>query len=147
MRTKEFTVTISYDITKMIEAGRYDWVNSNINEENFPVPKDKTGEEELAIILVSSGRWMKTEKVEKNLKENNLRPATFPELLALGAKHPDDQREAPIVALGSVWRNPDPDGFHSFLCLDGDLGNYRDLDLCWSEGDWPDFWLFAAVRT
>jgi len=74
----------------------------------------------------------------------NLRPATLPELLAFGAKYPDKQKEFPIMALGSVWIDPDGDRrVHSLGWVEGE----RELHLGWDKPGyvWGDYCRFLAV--
>ncbi|MFA5029122.1 MAG: hypothetical protein WC518_00005, partial [Patescibacteria group bacterium] len=69
-------------------------------------------------------------------KKRGYRRATPREVLTLGAKYPDLQRQFPIVAA------PTGDGV---LCLDGD-GALRDLYVGHSEGDCSRICRFAVVR-
>ena len=136
-------VTVDRDkkLKAMIEAGRYDWTNSDITDKHFPV--EGSGTVEIDIELVHYGRDMSTDAVLKDLDARGLRPAKIEELLALGATKPELQREFPIIALGSVWRNLDgsrfcPDLFGS--------GSRRGLRLYWLDNDWNEICRFAAVR-
>jgi len=97
-----FKVTVDYDrrLERMIEDGKYDWNNSDINAKNFPI--EGKGTAEVDIELVHFNRVMESDDVLKELDKMGFRPATLPELLAFGAKYLDKQREFPIVALGSA---------------------------------------------
>lgn len=77
------------------------------------------------------------------LDKMGLRPATLPELLAFGAKYPDKQREFPIVALGSVWRDLCGDRVVAYLGCDS---SKRDLYLDRLVYRWSAPFRFAAVR-
>ncbi|MBU2109432.1 hypothetical protein KKB71_00515 [Patescibacteria group bacterium] len=138
-----FTITINYDhsVKDSIKAGKYDWENDDITEKHFP--SQETGTMEVAIELFHFGKNMETDKVLAELDKKGYRPATLKELLALGEKHPDLQREFTIIALGSVWRAPD--GSRRYACLDRD-GFERYLYLYWLANRWRDICRFAAVR-
>lgn len=139
-----FKVVLDYDMTlrQMIEAAKYDWMNDDITEEHFPFNKRENGEVELHV--VHFGRDIRTKEVLARLDERGLRPAELPELLALGATHPNLQRDYPLVALGSEWRNPGGGVDYAIL---GERGDRRNLLLIWSGSDdeWHDYYRFVAV--
>ncbi|MBI4098457.1 MAG: hypothetical protein HY437_00295 [Candidatus Magasanikbacteria bacterium] len=93
--------------------------------------------------LIHLGHDASTDAVLAELDRRNLRPAALPELLALGAKNPNLQKEFPLVALGSVWRYWY--GSRDVACLDYWLGG-RYLDLCWGGDAWFEGCRFLAVR-
>lgn len=99
-----FRVQVNYDLRleAAIKSGNYDWKNDDINDKNFP--SKRSGSAELDIRLVHFNKDMSYEDILKELDKMSLRPAELPELLALGAKYPDEQRKYPIVAMGSMWR-------------------------------------------
>jgi hypothetical protein len=138
-----FPVTVNYGLTveKLVNAGKYDWSNSDINAKNFP--SDRKDAAEVAIELVHFGRSMESDEVLEELDKQGLRPATLAELLAFGVKYPEKQREFPIVALGSVWRGRN--GFRSVACLCG-YTDARSLSLRWLGSLWSADFRFAAVR-
>jgi hypothetical protein len=137
-----FPITVDYrkSLDAMVEAGRYDWVDSDITEKHFPV---KPGHADVSIELVHFDRVMETDDVLAELDRRGLRPATLPELLAFGAKYPEKQREFPVVALASVWRNLH--GGRYAPCLWG-FAEERSLSLRWLDGGWGARYRFAAVR-
>jgi hypothetical protein len=152
-----FPVTVNYGLTveKLVNAGKYDWLNSDINAKNFPSDRKDTAE--VAIELVHFGRSMESDEVLEELDKQGLRPATLAELLAFGAKYPEKQREFPIVALGSVWRYRSGARSVACLCSDTDDGSRdvaylcggtdgRYLNLNWLESRWTAHYRFAAVR-
>ncbi len=99
------TFTILVDETKMVEElvfeGKYDRSNSDVVSKNFPCPKNGTKDNK-NIVLFHFGKMMTSEQVIAKMDREGYRPATVHELLALGACHPDLQRQFPIIALGSV---------------------------------------------
>ncbi|MGD0977252.1 MAG: hypothetical protein ABR875_03095 [Minisyncoccia bacterium] len=139
-----FSILLDYSLplSDMITAGKYDWVNSDITAKHFPLDKSG-GKVELDAQLIHYGKSMSSEQVISDLDSKGLRPALLPELLAFGAKYPDKQRDFPIIALGSKWR--DPHGSLRVPDLDGG-GSGRDLDLRWFDDEWGGYCRFLAVR-
>ena len=139
-----FTLAVNYGepVEALAARGKYDRENGNIISTNFPT-KQK-GAAKVAVELVNFNRSIPTKEAFVELDEREFRPAELHELLALGIEQPDLQRQFPIVAIGSCWR--DLDGRRRVPCLHGD-GNGRDLDLFHSEGAWNERYRFLAVRT
>ena len=145
-----FRVIVDYGQTlqQMIANGKYDYADSDINSDNFPMtgPSTSSGQatkQDVVIELVSFKGTMKSEAVLKELKARGLRAATLPELLAFGATYPEKQRGLPIIALDPMWQ--DCGGSRSMPCLDGS-GLERELDLYRDDCGWDDHCWFAAVR-
>ncbi len=138
-----YTLTINYSrsVEDGIKAGKYDWSNSDITSSHFP--SEEVGTKEVPIELVHFGRDIKTDEILSELDKMGMRPAILKELLALGEKRPDLQREFPVIALGSVWQNPRGYRFCAFLFR---FGSLRDLRLAWVVDRWGDYCRFAAVR-
>ena len=140
-----FTLSVNYSRTVEdgIKAGKYDWSNSDITSGHFPTKHCPGSEEGVKIELVHFGKNMNTEDVLSELSKKGLRPAELHDLLVLGEKHSDLQREFPIIALGSVWQAPD--GNRRVPYLYGH-GSERSLDLSWVGSRWIGSCRFAAVR-
>lgn len=136
------TIPVNRDrtIAEGVAVGKYDWVNDDIADKNFP--RSGSGNELTEIILVHFDKSMSTDGVLKEFEKRSLRPADLQELLAIGEHCPDKQRAFPIIALASVWR---PDGSRRVPCLGGS-DSARGLRLDWIDDDWSDFFRFAAVR-
>ncbi|WKZ27323.1 MAG: hypothetical protein QY311_01015 [Candidatus Paceibacterota bacterium] len=142
--TESYRVVVDYgqSLAQMIAVGAYDYAISDINASNFPLTGN--GRQEVVVETVYyDGREMTTSEVLADLESKGMRPATLPELLALGTSHPDLQYEFPIVALGSVWQHRDGGRFAP--CLDR-IGSERGLSLSWYDGRWDDDCRVAAVR-
>jgi len=137
-----YTVPVNYDrsVADGIAAGKYDWVNSDITQEHFP--PTRSGIVQVGIHLVHFGRNTTTDEVERELDKRGLRSAELPELLALGEKHPNLQREFPINALGSRW--PSSGGDWIVSCLSRHAAE-RHLYLPWTLHEWRGVYRFAAV--
>ena len=71
------------------------------------------------------------------------RPATLMELLALGATHPELQREFRVVALGSIWRDSRGICLVPFLGVHGVM---RKSYLNPFDCDWDANFRFLGVR-
>ncbi|MBI4095051.1 MAG: hypothetical protein HY435_02570 [Candidatus Liptonbacteria bacterium] len=138
-----FRLTLDYahSVEEMVAAGKYNWTNSDITSKNFPTTQKGTAE--VAIELVHLNRRVSSDNALCELDARGLRPATLPELLAFGAEYPEKQREFPIIALGSVWRNPH--GYRTVAYLVR-YGSKRDLRLHWFDNEWFSHYRFAAVR-
>lgn len=138
-----YKIVVDYGQTlqRMIANGKYDYVNSDINTDNFPV---SNGKQDIVIELVHFGRGVESEAVLKEFESRGLRAATLPELLAFGATYPEKQHEFSIIALGSVWRIRHGLRFVPSLHR---VGSERQLSLSWYDVfGWLDDCRFAAVR-
>ncbi|MBU4332294.1 hypothetical protein KKD19_03685 [Patescibacteria group bacterium] len=138
-----FPITVDYALSleQMITAGNYDWKNSDINPDHFPIKG--CGQVEVETVLVHLNRIASTDEVLEELGRRGLRSATLPELLAFGARYPDKQREFSIIELGSVWT--DPDGDRCVACFYGSVDERR-LRLRWFGSRWRGHYRFLAVR-
>lgn len=92
----------SKSLNEMIEPGNYGWINSDIAEEHFPVKHRENGK--LEIHLVRFNKELSSWEARRLLDMLHLRPAELPELLALGAQHPELLKDHFIVGLGSTFR-------------------------------------------
>lgn len=131
----------AHTLTDMIHAGHYDRMNDDITAEHFPITGD--GVVEAKMELVHFNRPMNSEDVLKEFAETGLEPAKIEHLLAFGAKHPELQRQFPIIALGSVW--PCRDGRRDVPGLWG-FTVERDLRLDCFGLRWDDDYRFLAFR-
>lgn len=138
-----YQVSVDYRLTlpTMILAGHYDWTNSDITAEHFPIKGE--GEQSVEITLFYPNQITTSDQVMAEMDQAGYRPAKLEELLALGATSPDLQREFPIIALGSVWVRRDGD--RGVASLDRD-GSGRELYLDWFGSEWDEHCRFAAVR-
>ncbi len=127
-------------LQQMIAAGNYDWVNGDITTQRFPHAQD--GQTEITVELIHFDRTISSEDAIDELRHRGLRPATIAELLAYGARFPEEQRKFPIIALGSV---AGLGGGRDVPSLDG-CGGGRDLGLDWWDGGWGGDCRFLAVR-
>lgn len=133
-------VDYSLSLAQMIAAGRYDWVNSDITSERFPIVG--TGTVALDGQLEHYGRNVSSEAVLSDMDQKGLRPATMPELLVFGVKYPEKQLGFPIVGLGSV----------ALVCGRRRVGSLdrhdrkRYLALPWFDRVWGGLYRFLAFR-
>lgn len=138
-----FKVCVDYtcNLGQMIADGNYDWVDSDITQEYFPVQGQ--GKQEREIVLFHFNRVVNSDEAIKEMAQADCSPAAIEELLALGKAHPDLQRQFSIIALKSVWRNPDGYRYVPYL---GRSGTERNLYLTYCDYDWDEDCRFAAVR-
>lgn len=141
--TVGYILLVDYDLSLdvAIKNGEYDYVNDNITEKNFPTTRKGTAG--LYIELVHLDRAVSSEEAIKELDKRGLRPAELHELLAFGAKYPDEQKKYPIVALGSLWWPWD--GVRSVPSLWSGDGK-RSLSPPHFDNDWSASSRFAGVR-
>ena len=143
---KEFDLSIDYSRTvqEMINAGNYGWTNNNITEKHFPLPTELNGKKVSVLTkLFHFNRLISSNDAIAEMDKVGYRPATLPELLALGETHPEIQKEFSVVALGSVWRYAFDFRAVPVLNFDGDL---RKLSLYWFGRDWADYYRFLGIR-
>ena len=138
---REFDLEVddSLDLFKMIELGKYGWVDSNIVPARFPFEAGVGKREIRARFEYYHG--VSTDVALAHFKSKGLYPAGIRELLALGKAHPLWQTRFPIVALGSSC---EIDGKLKFTCLGG-KDEERRLILEPSYDLWPKVFLFLAV--
>ena len=142
----QLRLTVDYDqsLEAMIAAGHYDWTNSNITAQRFPM--QGTGIAHVEFKLFHFDRYLLSEDAVAAIKtadaENPWEPAKIEHLLSFGVTHPDEQCRSPIIALGSAANLYDDRVVPN---LDGN-GAKRDLYLDWWNNGWSDDHRFLAVR-
>ena len=138
-----FSISVNYDLSveSLVAQGKYDWKSSYITSKNFSTTRK--GEATLNLELVPLNQVLTSEEVIAELKKQGLRPAELHELLAFGAKYPDEQKKYLIVALGSVWR--DWSGDRGVAYLYGGCDE-RGLSLHFFVRRWSVYRRFLAVR-
>lgn len=134
-------------LAELIAAGNYDCPNSDITPENFPLESD--GADGGEPVLVHLDRTATTDEVLAELDRRGLKPARIEHLLRYGADHPEEQRQYPIVCLGSSLCLPRclPRGRRRFPFL-GEGDGVRELNLSWSGPvhHWRGVFRFLALR-
>lgn len=125
-----------------IKAGKYDHVDLDINEKNFPLTGETYGKKDMA--LFSFGIGISSEDAVLKMDEAGYRPATLMELLVIGENWPELQQSFPLVALGSsavVCRSR----IRRVPVLLGSFKNRR-LHLSASDCGWFSRYRFLGVR-
>ena len=144
LSTYAITVDYSQSIEQMVAALRCDgYVNPEIKTANFgeEIKAKKSAKEDLEVVLLPFNREVTSQEVLDEMEKKGLRPATLAEPLAFGAKHPDFQREFPIVALGSSCVLH---GDRRVACLWGSASG-RSLSLSYFGHRWSARYRFLAV--
>lgn len=139
-----FPVTVNYDLSveSLVAHGKYDLKNDSINSKNFQT--ERKGTQTITLEPVHLNQTLTSEEVLKELEKRGLRPAELHELLSFGIQYPNEQRNYPIMALASVWRDWWRGSQHvAFLNGSGDK---RGLYLGWLGGRWYEGCRFLAVR-
>ena len=134
--------TVNYDrsVADSLKAGKYDWTNSDITDENFP--STEKGKREVEFGMFHFNKTMGSEDIIAKMKLEGFRPATMKEKLAYGEKNPEEQRKHPIVALGSVAKL---NGDRRVGCLLS-VGSGRYADLRYFDNGWGGGCRCLAVR-
>jgi len=149
LETYKVMVDYGKSLSKMIEAGKYDEFNDDINDKHFPIqgagsPR-KAGQHEAELMLVHLNWNATTKEVLEHLNSQGLEPARLEYLLVFGAAYPELQRQFPIIALGSVWVIDGGSRRYPYLRSNDDE---RRLILSWAgDGNhWHETCRFLAVR-
>lgn len=139
---ESFMLNVDYEKTlkEMIAAGGYDWRNKECNAENFPIQNDAAN---INCKLFHFNRLISSKDAIREMGNAGYREATVAELLAFGVTYPEQQRQFPIVAIGSYWC--DPNKFYNSPVLSYD-GSRRRLDLHTFAGNWHIYYRFLAVK-
>lgn len=126
--------------SELVKRGRYDWVNSDITDELFPI--EEHASQGRTIELIEFGHDPTSEEVIAEFARRDLERPTHEDALAFGIAYPEEQRKHPVIflhepvlALGGL----------RVLVLGGG-GRGRDLGLRWFGGRWNRVCVFAAVR-
>ena len=122
------------DLKKLIEKGKFGYVDPDITEANFPDLKQKKG----GYKLFHFDRYISSEDVIKEMANEGFRPADLRELITWKDWNGKDT----VVALGQTWRDSDGDRFVPYLYF----GGGRRLSLDWYDGGWYALYRFLAVR-
>lgn len=128
----------------MIKSGNYDWTDGDITAKRFPIAGK--GKVEFEDTVFHFDRGISSEEAVKLIvaadPKNPWGPGKIENVLAYGARNPEEQRKYPIVGLGSVGG---VGGRRSVPCLDEDVSG-RELNLSWWGDDWYSRCRFLAVR-
>ena len=140
--TSPFTISVNYSqsLAQMIQVCNFNVIDPNITEQHFPKERSD-GKANLHFELVSYKKPMSSAAVLADFSTRKSRLATLLEGLHFVEKNPQEQRNAPIVILGSVWRGS---GRRCVPCLYGNSGE-RGLCLFWLEDDWDEVFRFLSV--
>ena len=131
---KKVTKTKTLSLKDLIKKCKFNWVNPDITEQNFP-PEDIRSED---FKLYNFGRSISSEDAVSEMQKDGYSPANLYELLSWKDWNSKDF----VVGLGSSAMLR---GCRRVPCL-GDWG-VRELCLAWWHGEWLDVFRFLAVRT
>lgn len=137
-------VDYGMSLEQMIAAGNYDWKNDDITAKRFPIVG--TGRVEFEDTIFHFDRDISSEDAVKEIAaadpKNPWQPGKIENILAYGAKNPEEQRKFPIVGLGSVGEV----GGRRYVPYLGRSGSGRGLDLNWWGDCWVADYRFLGVR-
>ncbi len=138
------TVNVRYDLTigELVKANKLNgFVNSDVNEKNYPAKKGKAEKREAILLCLNSNA--SDAEVTRVMKQFQLTDGDPRELLSLGVDRPDLQRKFPIAARKQAWR--DSGGSLCVPCLRGWNGE-RSLGLGYLGDAWDGDYRFLAFR-
>ncbi|MFH0838365.1 MAG: hypothetical protein V1880_03820 [Patescibacteria group bacterium] len=143
-------VQLTCDFEKAKEAGKYDWVHPAYKDQSDAPSTDcKKGDAVKISFFSVDQEIVSRQDAEDEIRRHDCRPATWPELFAVGAQHPDIQRHYHIVGLGSIWSYTAKDAMLKKVRLilvpslywDDEDGKNLGMDTIVFSGEWH----FAAV--
>ena len=132
-----FVLEVDHSLTReqLVKALGCDWVDLDFTENNVPLPKSDK-KENITVELLHFNENISDKEATRRAKERGYRRATPREVMTLGVKHKDLQRDFPIIAAPTGRR---------VLYLDGyDAERY--LDVSYTGFDWRGTCRFAVVR-
>ncbi len=145
---EEFKLVLDFSMTleQMVAAGKYDWKNDDIIAQQFSVAGE--GQIEYEAKLFNFERSVSSEDAEKGIRDavpaGRWEPGKIEHLLAFGAAYPEEQRQNPIVCLGSV-SNGKVFGQRQVPYLYRRVIG-RSLHLDWYGNSWHPLYRFLGVR-
>lgn len=122
-------------LSDLIKARKFDWVNPDITDKQFPTPDRPWNDYKLFPPFEES---VSSEEAVKRMQAEGYEPANSHELLLWDGWNEQDT----VVALGSV---AEVGGRRGVLYLNRN-GSKRDLRLSWWGYDWLARYRFLAVR-
>lgn len=153
---KIYKVIVDYkrSLAKMIKAGKYNKIDGDINDANFPI--QGKGKYEVDLVVVETSQAATNAQVLMLLRRLNLMPANLVQLLAFRATYPNYMISGyfeGIVALGSSWcKKADSCRVPVLFILRHECELRTEWDGKWTlEGEdhyspWNDGYNFLAVR-
>ena len=130
----EIVVRATKSISQLIKSHKFDWVNSDITDERFPIPDCLWNDYK----EFHFGEDVSSEEAVKRMQAEGYEPANSHELLLWDGWN----EESTVVALGSVAK---VNGNRNALYLDRG-GSRRNLNLGWWDDGWSARCRFLAVR-
>jgi hypothetical protein len=131
-------------LLRMIEEGHYDLVDRQIEELRFKTHV-KGGQVTGRLLRHEPNPvydTMTIDTVLRGMGQRRLRPASVEELLAFGAQYPDEQCQAPVVALGARGKAKNGVIYIPYLWGSDAL---RSLKLRRESQQWPSGYRFLAI--
>jgi len=126
---KQVNEILSDDLKRNLSE--FNFINSDINETNFPIQPIRGKVE-----ILKFEKYISKKEVLEKIKEKGFEPANLDELLDYVKK--DWNKKDWTFTLGSVWRGLVP-------CVNGYCG-HRELDLDSTESDWSEDCSFAVIK-
>ena len=138
----EMIATVDYDLTlqQMIAEAAFDWTNSDITPERFPVVG--SGKKKYRFKLYEPKRGISSEDAVAMMAKDGFPAARHEAGLTFAKAFPNEQLKRPIALLGS---SAEVSGFRLVVCLRR-RGAERLLYLVGWTDDWDDYWGFLGAQ-
>lgn len=124
-----------------VKAGNYDWVNSNVNSQNFPMRLRLAGKKTIEFLEFDHDST--SDEVLAKAERRGLERPVYEDAFDFGEQFPEKQRERSIVFLHEPWQGPL--GGLLVIVLHSDSVE-RLLSLDYFAYRWIRYSLFAFVR-
>ena len=139
---KDFLAEVNFKQTlpQMIKAANFDWVNSDITPEHFPVVGK--GKKKFRFKLYEPKRFISSEDAVAMMAADGFPAARHEAGLAFAREYPGEQLKHPIPLLGSSAKG------YRVRCVSylRRYGTLRYLDLSGWAGDWYDAYAFLGAQ-
>lgn len=139
-----FSVDYRLTLKEILTLGKYQKVNPDIRENNFPYLNLRGIETaNFGARLFHFNRLMMTEDILEFMGERNIEPAPIRELLFMGKMYPKLQRKFSIIGLGSTWKRC---GDLVVPGLSKNHIDFRTVELYNSKAIWPSSCRFLGIQ-
>lgn len=139
-----FPIEVNYSksLDEMISEANFDYLNSQITAEHFPIQGNDIQLVNLRLVKIENPS--STATVLNLIKNLNLTPAKIEQLVAFATQYPDFQKTGyPIVALGTQWQRSENEIVVPVL-RGGE--NDRNMHLLRTANRWNPSEIFAAIQ-
>ena len=139
-RVFSITTTGEEKTSALLKRGKYDWADSAIGDDLFPIEHHEPKERE--IVLITFQHDPTSEEVLAEFKRRGLERPTPEDAFVFGVTYPDEQKKQPVVFLHKPVRVLG----HRHVLVLCESARERYLYLSRFDLGWTRDYVFAAVR-